>query len=780
MYTTVKSFGPPDARIAIIGEAPGVVEQVKGRPFVGPSGNLLRVLLADSGINLDSCRLLNVMETKPSESFQSSFYVKGVPTAELFRGIDRLKRELKQLSNLNLIIMLGREALYALTGHTSIDAYRGTIHATEFGKAIGTFHPARILRDYSLRPISQIDFNRCATEFLTPETNLPKFNIRINPSFDDVMNFLLDEGLLSKHGFITFDIEAIGREVRCLGFSTNPHSAFCIPFLRVNKIRPALNSQALVSPQSDNPHYWSYDEEKAIIHELQLYFSKYQFVGQNYPYDITMLESAYGLRFPNLYLDTMAAHHILYPELPKSLDFLASVYTRIPHYSDYDPKSDKSTWTYNGLDCIATFQCAIKILAELTAVNLSDFYFSHINPLIKALTRAQNTGVLIDVENRKKLAQPFYDEMQELLLKQAKRFEKTVNLGSPKQVLQVLRSLGIHPKDRFGNITTKAEVLEPLARKYQSEPFLSEVLSYRKKQKFLRTYVEAELDSDNRFRSSFDASGTVTGRISSSKTIWGTGGDLQNIPKRSADERISQFRRVFIAPEGRKIISADLSQADARVVVWISRDWELIKRYLDDPNFDIHTTTASRIYSVKESDVTPKLRSQAKQCVHSGNYGIKAHKFSIVSHMPFAEAKFALEKYQNRPVLHAWWREIQLQLKKDRTLVTPFGRKRQFFGRLDDATFRQAYGYVPQSTVGDIINQAFYALDLCLDQSRARVIIQVHDELVLEVEDSYIEKVLTMIKNAMRIPLHFTNQTPELVIPVDIKVGQNWYDMKLI
>lgn len=772
MSEVVKSFGPINAKIAIVGEAPGAVEVALGRPFCGPSGGLTRVLLADAGIDMDKCRLLNVIETRPEKDFKTSYYIKGQPTAEFYVGADRLKQELKQLPDVNLIIMLGKEALYALTGNTSIDSYRGTIHQTPCGKAIGTYHPARILRDYSLRPVAQIDINRCAQEFLFPEANLPKFTMRVNPSFDEVMDFLIT----IPPTFVSFDIESIGRQVRCLGFSTDGQTAICIPFFRVNRIQ-TKQSGALVSPQSDNTHFWSFEEEKAIISATQEYFKEHQFIGQNFPYDVTMLESAYGLVFPNLYLDTMAAHHVAYPELPKSLDFLASVYTRIPHYSNYDPKSDLSTWTYNGLDCIATFQVAEKIIAELKAKNLLEFYFSHVNPLIKALTTAQNTGVLIDVENRSKLAQPFYDEMQELLLKQQKRFAKTVNLGSPKQVLETLQSIGITPRNRYGKLSTDVKVLTPLSKRYPAEAFITDVLTYRKKQKFLKTYVEAQLDPDNRFRTSYDGSGTVTGRISSSKTIWGTGGNLQNIPVKSDDPRIAEFRRLFIAPPGWKIFHADLSQAEARAVAWLSRDEELIDRFLNDPDFDIHKTTAARIYNISEADVSPTQRQQAKQCVHSGNYGIKAQTFSIVSHMPFAKAKFALEKYQSRPSLQRWWTEVRDKLKLNRTLETPFGRKREFYGRLDHDTFRQAYGYVPQSTVGDIINQAFYVNDLCLNQSKARLILQVHDELDIEVRDDYIDECKIIVKNSLNIPLDFKNGTPELLIPVDYGIGQNWYDL---
>ncbi len=778
MRPHVKSFGPLNAKIAIVGEAPGEQEEREGRPFVGPSGNLLRVVMADSGLDLSSCRLLNVSEVRPSKDFHSEFYdQKGNPKDSFFQSVNRLKEELRVLRP-NLIVLLGKHALYALTGKTSIEAWRGIIHSTECGKAIATYHPAAVLRDYDLRPIMQIDLNRCAKEFLSPDFTPEIFHMKIAPTFAEVMEFF-DEVREKIDRFVSFDTETLGRLIRCLGFSVDGKSAMCIPFMKVE--RRTLQSSRLVSPHLENSSYWTLLEEKEITRRMNEFFadSKIRFIAQNFPFDVTLLEENFKTRIANFYLDTLAAHHACYIELPKDLDFLTSVYTRIPHYSDYDSKSDQSTWIYNCYDCIATHQVATEILKELKKFSLENFYFHHVHPLIGALTRAQNYGVLIDVENREELAKPFIEELEILQKKQEMRFGKSINLASPKQVMETIKSLKYPtPRDKYGKDSTNARALESLKNRFPNEPFFKDVLDFRGKQKFLTTYVQASLDDDNRFRTSYNASGTITGRISSSQTLWKTGGNLQNIPKRGDDERKATFRRLFIAPKGWKILHADLSQAEARVVVWLSRDSELIQRYSADPHFDIHTYVASELYGAPTESITKEQRQKAKACVHSGNYAIGPRTFSYISGISYKEALPLLRAYQGRSALQQWWRSVREQLSVNRTLWTPLGRMRQFFGRLDDATYRQAYGFVPQSTVGDVVNRAFYILDSLIDFEKAHLILQVHDEIDLEVRDDYVEEALKLLRQALHCPLKIHSDLPELLIPADYGLGQNWYDLE--
>jgi len=778
--TCVPSYGPRHAKIAIVGEAPGSNEVRLGRPFVGPAGNLLRVMLSDSGIDMSVCRLLNVMQIKPPHNDFGAFYYdknRYEPKPELLAGWKRLEDELLELKP-NLIIALGGEALYALTKKRGIKKWRGSVLDTRVGKVMSTLHPAAILKSYGDRPIVQIDLSRAATEQLSSTHDKRPLTIRVAPTFGEVLEWLDSHQDCER---CTFDTETLGRRIRCLGFATDSTSAFCIPFIRVNapqEARAEHKKIQLVTPQADNPNYWTPDQEASIIRALCKFFgsAKTKFIAQNVSFDAPLLELNFGLRIRNFWLDTMHAHHLAYPELPKSLDFLTSVYTKIGYYADYDSTDDRSTWIYNGYDCIATFQCIDPILSELQKLGLERFYFEQTHPLVKTMATVQGQGVLIDVANREKLAGPLKIELEGF----RKTFKEQYGLEfkkqvSPKQVKETLVILGIPvPRVTYRGVTkevTDEKAIRVLMAKYDTEPFFQLLLDQREKQKLYGTYVTAKLDEDDRMRTSYDVSGTLNGRLSSSKTLWGTGGNLQNIPK-------STFRRVFIAPPGHVILHADLSQAEKRLVDWLSRNTPLIDRYLNDPEFDVHRLKASEIYGVPESSVTKLQRDRAKACNHSGNYGIAWKQFAYIAKIPYAEARFLLDKHQSCHYLQSWWYEVQAQLKRDRTLINPFGRKRTFFGRLEQETFRQAYNWNPQSTVGDIINQACCCVEAAMPIDKGRIILQVHDELDPETLTDYVGEAVRTLRNAMEIPIMVHKDLPPLTIPVEISVGPNWWDQK--
>ncbi len=769
----VKSSGPLDAKIAIVGEAPGANEEAIGRPFVGASGGLLRTMLSDAGIDPEECRFLNVMETRPPKNNFGCFYSdsgRDEPKPELLLGRDRLTQELLELKP-NLTVLLGNEALKALTSHRSIDKWRGSILSTPIGKVIPTYHPAYILRMYGDRPIMQADLGRCKEEMESRSVRKPELVSLIRPTFTQVLVWLEENRNAHR---CAFDIETLGRRVRCLGLATRPNSALCIPFITVSGSRGQVTgSKILLKPTIKDPSYWTEIEEHAIVKALVRFFnSDIKFIAQNVSFDAPILEQEFGLVMRNFWFDTMHAHHLAYPELPMSLDFLTSVYTRIGYYAGYDAKSDEQTWVYNCHDCMATFQVVDRILGELEELGMKDFYFNHVHLLVEALGQIQGRGVLIDVKNREKLAQPLLNELEKLRNKFKEKYSITFKKQiSPKQIKEILRDkLNIPVPVRRGKETTDARALDALMARYPSEPFFRLIVEQREKQKFYGTYVTATLDADNRMRSSYNVSGTKTGRISSSKTLWNTGGNLQNIPR-------TTFRRLFIAPPGRRILHADYSQAESRMVACLGGDRELVNRFASEEGFDCHRFNASKIFRIPEGRVDDDQRQKGKVANHSGNYGIWWKKFAYINRLSYTEAKFVLERHQSDPYLQRWWQDVQTTLKSCRTLITAYGRKRVFYGRLDEGTFREAYNFLAQSTIGDLINEACWKLNAVLDRSRGRIILQVHDEIDLELDEDYVEEAARLVKAAMMIPLWFEG-LPDLIIPVEISVGPNWYDQK--
>jgi len=259
-------------------------------------------------------------------------------------------------------------------------------------------------------------------------------------------------------------------------------------------------------------------------------------------------------------------------------------------------------------------------------------------------------------------------------------------------------------------------------------------------------------------------------------------------------------------------IVGDLSQAEARVVAECLKrvGYPELHNLYKDPNFDVHTWAAAPIFNCSEDEVTKYQRDVGKLSNHSGNYGAgprvlvdKALKQGLKG-IDYRFSKHILEKrHEQLPGLKKWWKEVEKQLNQTRTLTTCFGRRRIFFGRLDEATFRDAYSYEPQSTVGDVCNTIFRTLwsrfgswkvdDLlamdkvrdsrwkdgcnCCEGLRPVPLIQIHDEVVVRCPNipELVDYTVNEFRKAANIELHICKDEP-LIIPIDLKIGKNWKD----
>ena len=329
--------------------------------------------------------------------------------------------------------------------------------------------------------------------------------------------------------------------------------------------------------------------------------------------------------------------------------------------------------------------------------------------------------------------------------------------------------------------TSGEDALRKLERKYPNESVISDILTFRKTSKLISTFLEAKFDEDGRMRTSYNTSGTETGRISSSKNIWGTGMNLQNIPV-GKTKGVENIRHLYIAGKGNVFVKGDLSQAETRVVAEILKRVgdETLSNLYKDSNFDIHKWMAGFIYNKLECDVSKEEREVGKLANHSGNYGAgpkvlmaRALKQGVKGIDWNTSQKILDARHRAIPGLRIWWRSVEAQLLKTRTITTCFGRRRIFFGRLDDSTYREAYAFEPQSLVADVCNSVFTSLSNTLD-SDCWPLLQVHDEVVIECPKDKVDYVVDSFTKASFIPL-FINEIP-LIIPIDISIGPNWRD----
>ncbi len=770
----VLGTGPPNPQIVIVGEAPGQEEDAIGRPFVGSSGRLLTDMLIRCGINRSLCYITNVAKQRPPSNNFGFYYSdkkRTQPTLQLLSLWTELRAELS-LKKPNIVIALGGEALRALVDKTRITKWRGSVVELDLNgwkcKLISTFHPAAILRLYKNRTICELDLKRAKEESLDTTIVTPKVEFFIKPSFVQVISYLT-----LSHKRLAFDIETSGKHVRCLGFSSGVRKAFCIPFI-ANQ-RPKPSKTMLLAPSGSSGSYWTEVEERAILRELERLFKdeNVEKIAQNFPFDSSVLMEDLGLDVRGLWMDTMIAQHECYCELPKSLDFLTSIYTKQPRYSDYEVSSDESTWIYNCYDASITFEVALRLENEMTELGVLKHYREIAQPAMISLARAGNRGVLVDIALRDVYMKDYELKLEKVKDKLLVLIGKPLNPNSPKQMKEYLyTTLNLPPQHHYRTklVTCDEEAIDKLRLKYpQHEDFFDLVIDYREAVT-LMSLLRAELTLDNRCQTSYNATGTVTGRISSSETIWKTGANLQQQPR-------GKFRRIYIAPLGMLFVKADLSQAEARVVAHLSKNEELIKLF-EDPKFDVHMWNTSLILEKPQDQISKAERHNGKQSLHSANY--KGGPRTAVKHakIPYAQAKHALEKYQqSSPDLLKWWDKVEEQLLATRKFMTPLGRLRIFLDRINQTTLRSAIAFVPQSTIGDQINRAFSRIDFRLPKG-CRLILQIHDEVVCESPPALVLKCASIIKEELEHPIVINGR--ELIVPSEVSVGKNWFDLELL
>lgn len=752
--------GPRDRPLlAIIGDAPGQHEEIQGRPFVGPSGFLLDQMLSSAGITRGECYVTNVSKVRPpSNNFNWMYYEEGNPRFPKQILHDARREVLDELRAIRpkVVIAMGAEALRALTPHSSITAYRGTMIESHGLRILPTLHPSYLLRGNALeQPVVVADLKKAKRQAQHPYK--PPTNFNINPTFEEVMAFLK-----SCPPRVALDIETVDNTIRCVGFAWSKYNAICINLMK------------------GYTHAWSEEQEREIMTEMDKFLRNphVEKLIQNITYEWTVMAREYGLQIVNCVQDTMLAHHVLYPELLKGLDFQCSIYTDHPMYWGYDSGSWESTATYNCYDVIVTFQCAEEHEKELRKRGMWEFYRNIVHRSVEALCYVQSRGVLIDLPAREEIKRQTELEMEEIKGRIAHTLGYPLNPGSPKQVSELVYQkwkLPVQIKPQTKKPTTDDDALSSLAKKFPLHaPILNDILSIRQKRVLISTFCNMSL-ANGRVLTSYNVAGTVTGRLASSATIDGVGGNLQNIPRGS-------FRRVFVPDRGKILIKADLSQAEYRVLIWKARIRRVIDRLLTDPAFNIHMWNASEnIYKIPVAQVTETQYANAKNGVYGANYGIGWLKVSRMYNIPSADAKYIITNYHASvpEIKSVYQKEIEDELMRTRTLTNPLGRERVFLGRLDDDMYRAAYSHYCQSTIGDLINLALCDL---LDWSfeapalGLEILLQVHDELVCQCWEDQVEPACDLIRRALERPIQIPGTPEPLVIPAGIKVGRNWFD----
>ena len=395
-------------------------------------------------------------------------------------------------------------------------------------------------------------------------------------------------------------------------------------------------------------------------------------------------------------------------------------------------------------------------------------------PLAFVLRSMEQIGFLTDEAVLRELGAEYVQKIEQLQSEIYEMAGEKININSPKQLGTLLfEKMGLPSgKKKSGSYSTSAEVLEELADEY---PICAKILEYRRFAKLNSTYIDALLrlrDGTGRIHTRFDQVATATGRISSLEP------NLQNIPVRTEEGR--QIRRAFIAPEGHCLVDADYSQIELRVLAHMSEDEAMIDAFRSGE--DIHRSTAAKVYGVPMSEVTGPMRSSAKAVNFGIVYGISD--FGLARNIGVSrwEAKDFIERYLSRYPGVKKYMDTSVSSGKEQGYVSTLAGRRRYLHELKSSNYnvrsfgeRAAMNSPIQGTAADIIKMAMVAVYRALEKSdfRARLILQVHDELIIECPLEEKEAVSALLSRCMEQVL-----TLNVPLPVDVSTGGNWNECK--
>lgn len=566
-----------------------------------------------------------------------------------------------------------------------------------------------------------------------------------------------------------FDTETTGFDLfndRIVGLSlaVEPHHAWYVPFTEENSAEYA----AIVKPLFENPGIAK--------------------IGQNMKFDLVVLRRI-GIGIAGPKYDTMILHYLLDPEGRHNMNALAM------KYLDYKPIEIESligrgakqltmdlvaldrVKEYAGEDADVTLRLKRVLWPEVERIGLQHLYFEIEEPLIEVLADIETAGVRIDCGALAEYAVELNAKMGELEREiRVLADEPSLNINSARQLGEVLFAkmrIAEKPKmTRTKQFATDEEYLQSFAHKHR---IVDLILEYRGVKKLLSTYVEALPQLVNRttgrIHTSFNQAVTATGRLSSANP------NLQNIPVR--DELGRRIRQAFIPSDGDHVLlSADYSQVELRLMAHLSGDESLIAAF--EHGEDIHAATAARLFGKTIAEVTPDERRKAKTANFGIIYGISAFGLSQRLEIPRKEAKEIIDGYfASYPKVKEYMDRVVERAKEEGFVSTIFGRRR-YLNDIDSRNAvarglaeRNAVNAPIQGSAADIMKIAMINVSRAFRREgiRSKVILQVHDELVVDMLRDEQERVVEIVREAMEAAASL-----RVKLVTDCGVGRNWLE----
>lgn len=533
-----------------------------------------------------------------------------------------------------------------------------------------------------------------------------------------------------------------------------------------------------------------FEAAKSIVHEFAPFFQSEQIekIAHNIKYDLKVLHR-YAMEVATPTFDTMIAHYLINPESKQSMDFLSEFYLKYKPISietligkkgkgqgnmrDLKPEEVSD---YACEDADVTFQLKQLFEPEIQKEHLKDLFYKIEMPLVDVLKNMEQEGIAIDVKGLKEYSSELEKTLVDLDARIKEEAGVTFNIDSPKQLGEVLFDhLKIDPKAKKTKTGQYATSEDVLVKHEKTHPIIPLILEYRQLRKLKSTYVDplpTLTDRiDGRVHTNFMQTVTATGRLSSNNP------NLQNIPIKT--DKGKEIRKAFIPRDKDHVImAADYSQIELRIIAALSGDEHMIEAFKN--RFDIHTSTASKVFHTPMDEVTKDQRSAAKAVNFGILYGQSAFGLSQSLNISRTEAKGIIDSYFEQFSALKKYMDSIVHEARENGYVETLSKRRRYLPDINSANAvvrgfaeRNAVNAPIQGSAADIIKMAMVKVqeEMKKRKLQSKMILQVHDELVFDVLKSEIEEMKVLVKDVME-------NAVDIGVPTEVQVdlGDNWLD----
>lgn len=769
--------GPPQAKIMILGEAPGAVEDGAGRPFTGPSGQLLDDMLQEVGIDRDECYVSNVAKCRPPENRQpENAEVKTCVQAYLGEELENVRPE--------FILLLGNAALRGVTGKSGITKHKGTMYEARGTKIFATFHPAAVLRNPRYKHEVRADLQRFARLVRGEASPTPKTTVRIIRTKDH-LRWLCEEIVGAEE--LAYDVET---------YCSHPAGTNLQEYRGDESKIVSISftweeGSAAVVPLHHEHTPWKDPDAVGRVLGKALARSPAKTIAHNGLYDARWM-AAKGLPVVQTF-DTMLAAHMVDENRAKGLKPLSQILLGADAYDVGDDLANAFTMplkrlcTYNGKDTDYTLRLYHKLKPELVAEDRPARVFAKLMmPASNALVDIERRGIRVDSERwaeRFQQASAIEDKLRQYMLQHVPTGKRaSINFASPKQVGEwIFGDLGLPVIEHTakGAPSSKESVLLQLGKEHKA---VRAMLKWRKWKKYMTSFFlpwRDFMDVNDRIHPSYKLSGTVTGRLSC------TNPNLQQVPR-------DKFIRGMIGTDpGWTFVQCDLSQVELRIAAMMANERNMLSLF--HRGEDIHMILACRITGKIPEQVSKEERKLAKSVAFGYLFSMGAAKYveyardSFDLDVTLEESEALRERFFSEfPALRPWHDRQRRLARRYHRVHSPFGRIRHLPDiisgdrAVQGEAERQAINSPVQSCASDLMLTALVELHQTLPQDQARIIGSVHDAILCEVRTDVLDEWAPVIKATMENPRGLKSMFGvELTVPIvaELETGTHWGDV---